>query len=87
MPRTQKNPQKIAEGLAKGLTQVQAVEQAGYSPMTAQKKAYAIVKRPMVQSAFTEALEQLALCFLIFEHPLSSGTRAVPDKITVELEP
>ena len=48
MPRKQKNPQKIAEGLAQGLTQMQAVEEAGYSPMTAQKKAYDIVKRPVV---------------------------------------
>jgi hypothetical protein len=37
MPRKQKNPQKIAEGLAQGLTQVKAVEEAGYSPMTAQE--------------------------------------------------
>ena len=63
MPRTQKNPRKIAEGLAKGLTQMKAVEEAGYSPMTAQKKAYAMVKRPMVQSALTEALERQGMTF------------------------
>jgi hypothetical protein len=63
MPRKQKNPQKIAEGLAQGLTQVKAVEEAGYSPMTAQKKAYAIVKRPMVQTALTEALERQGMTF------------------------
>jgi hypothetical protein len=63
MPRKQKNPQKIAEGLAKGLTQMKAVEQAGYSPTTAQKKAYAIVKRPLVQSALTEALERQGVTF------------------------
>ena len=63
MPRKQKNPQKVAEGLAKGLTQVQAVEEAGYSPMTAQKKAYAIVKRPIVQSALTDALELQGMTF------------------------
>ena len=63
MPRKQKNPQKIAEGLAQGLTQVKAVEEAGYSPMTAQKKAYDIVKRPLVQSALTEALERQGMTF------------------------
>ena len=31
MPRKQKNPWKIAEGLAKGLTQMQAVQEAGYA--------------------------------------------------------
>ena len=63
MPRKQKNPQKIAEGLAQGLTQVKAVEEAGYSPMTAQKKAYDIVKRPLVQTALTEALERQGMTF------------------------
>jgi phage terminase small subunit len=63
MPRTQKNPQKVAEGLAKGLTQMKACEEAGYSPMTAQKKGYAIVKRAIVQSALTEALERQGVTF------------------------
>ena len=63
MPRTQKNPLKIAEGLAKGLTQMKAVEEAGYSPLTAQKKAYSIAKRPLVQSALTEALERQGMTF------------------------
>ena len=63
MPRKQKNPQKIAEGLAQGLTQVKAVEEAGCSPMTAQKKAYDIVKRPVVQTVLTEALERQGMTF------------------------
>jgi hypothetical protein len=59
MPRQQKNPWKIAEGLAKGLTQMQAVQEAGYAASTAQKKAYAIVKRPSVQSALTDCCERI----------------------------
>jgi hypothetical protein len=59
MPRQQKNPWKIAEGLAKGLTQMQAVLEAGYAASTAQKKAYAIVKRPLVQSALTDTCERI----------------------------
>ena len=59
MPRKQKNPWKIAEGLAKGLTQMQAVLEAGYAASTAQKKAYAIVKRPLVQSALTDSCERI----------------------------
>lgn len=49
---------KVAEGLARGLSKREAVRQAGYSLMTAEKKASAIVKRPLVQSALTEALER-----------------------------
>lgn len=59
MPRKQKNLWKIAEGLAKGLTQMQAVQEAGYAASTAQKKAYAIVKRPLVQSALTDTCERI----------------------------
>jgi len=59
MPRKQKNPWKIAEGLAKGLTQMQAVLEAGYAASTAKKKAYAIVKRPLVQSALTDTCERI----------------------------
>ena len=47
MPRKHKNPWKIAEGLAKGLTQMQAVQEAGYAASTAQKKVYAIGKTPL----------------------------------------
>jgi hypothetical protein len=58
-----KDQSKVAEGLARGLNKREAVRQAGYSPMTAEKKAYAIVKRPLVQSALTEALERQGMTF------------------------
>ena len=47
----------MAKGLALWLNKRKAVQQAGYSPMTAEKKSYAIVRRPLVQSALTEVLE------------------------------
>ena len=84
MPRTQKNPQKIAEGLAKGLTQMKAVEEAGYSPMTGQKKAYAIVKRPMVQTALTEALERQGMTFDRILKPVVDALEATVIARTVE---
>lgn len=56
-----KDHNKVAEGLARGLSKREAVRQAGYSPMTAEKKASAIVNRPLVQSALTEALERLGV--------------------------
>lgn len=50
---------KVAEGLARGFSQRKAVKEAGYSASTAEKKAYAIVKRPLVQSGLTEAVERI----------------------------
>lgn len=54
-----KDQNKVAEGLARGFSQRKAVKEAGYSALTAEKKAYAIVKRPLVQSALTEAVERI----------------------------
>ncbi len=53
----------MAEGLARALSKREEVRQAPYSPMTADTKGYAIVKRPMVQSALTEALERQGVTF------------------------
>jgi hypothetical protein len=58
-----KDQHKVAEGLARGLSKREAVRQAGYSPITADKKAYDIVKRPVVQTALTEALERQGMTF------------------------
>ena len=54
---------KVAEGLARGLSKREAVRQAGYSDSTAEKKAYDIVNRPLVQTALTEALERQGVTF------------------------
>ena len=58
-----KDQRKVAEGLAQGMSQRQAVHEAGYSYKTAEKKAYSIVKRPLVLSALTEALERQGVTF------------------------
>ncbi len=52
---------KVAQALAEGLNQTEAVRRAGYSEQTARKKAFAIVRRQEVQSALTEAYERLGL--------------------------
>jgi len=52
---------KVAQGLASGLNQSQAVREAGYAESTVRKKAYQIVQRPLVQSALTDALERQGL--------------------------
>ena len=77
MRKKHKNARTIAEGLAKGLTQMKAVEEAGYAPSTAQKKAYAIVKRPLVQSALTEAIERQGVTFDDILQPYFDGLKAM----------
>ena len=67
---------KVAEGLARGLSKREAVRQAGYSDSTAEKKASAIVNRPLVQSALTEALERQGVTFDQILKPLMDALGA-----------
>ncbi len=75
----------VALGLAQGLSQVEAVKQAGYSDSTAEKKAFEIVRRPQVQNFLTEALE------LVQGHDemLEAAAEAIqpPDEDHVHLTP
>ncbi len=49
----------VAFNLAKGMTPEQAVVKAGYSPTTARKKAYQIIRHPVVQSLLTESVTRV----------------------------
>ena len=51
--------QSVALNLAKGMTPEQAVVKAGYSPTTARKKAYQIIRHPVVQSLLTESVTRV----------------------------
>ncbi len=66
----------VALGLAQGLSQIEAVKQAGYADSTAQKKAYRIVQRPQVQSFLTEALEALGVTARQILQPIKDGLEA-----------
>ncbi len=66
----------VALGLARGLTQIEAVKQAGYSESTAEKKAYRIVRHPQVQSVLTEALEALGVTARKIMQPVIDGLEA-----------
>ena len=46
----------VALNLAKGMNPEQAVIEAGYSPTTARKKAYQIIRHPVVQSLLTDSV-------------------------------
>ncbi len=66
----------MALGLAQGLSQIEAVKQAGYSDSTAEKKAYRIVRHPQVQSVLTEALEALGVTARQIMQPVIDGLEA-----------
>lgn len=66
----------VALGLAKGLSQVEAVKQAGYADSTAEKLAYQIVRRPQIQSFLTEALEELGVTAKQIMRPIKDGLEA-----------
>ncbi len=66
----------VALGLAQGLSQIEAVKQAGYSDSTAEKKAYRIVRYPQVQSVLTEALEALGVTAKQILQPIKDGLEA-----------
>ncbi len=66
----------VALGLAHGLSQIEAVKQAGYADSTAEKKAYRIVRHPQVQSVLTEALEALGVTAKKIMQPVIDGLEA-----------
>ena len=66
----------MALGLAKGLSQIEAVKQAGYADSTAEKKAYRIVRHPQVQSVLTETLEALGVTARQILQPIKDGLEA-----------
>ncbi len=66
----------VALGLAQGLSQIEAVKQAGYSDSTAEKKAYRIVRHPQIQSFLTEALEALGVTAKKIMQPVIDGLEA-----------
>lgn len=49
----------VAKNLAIGMNPEQAVIEAGYSPMTARKKAYLVIRHPEVQSILTESVARV----------------------------
>ncbi len=74
--KAKRSQRAVALGLAQGLSQIEAVKQAGYSDSTAEKKAYRIVRHPQVQSVLTEALEALGVTAKQILQPIKDGLAA-----------
>ncbi len=75
MPR-RRNLQKVAKGLARGLSGADALRQAGYAESTIDKKGFEIIRRPQVQSFLTEALEALGVTAKKIMQPVIDGLEA-----------
>lgn len=50
---------QVAKNLLKGMTAQEAMVKAGYTPATADKCAFAVVRHPQVQSILTESLARV----------------------------
>ncbi len=50
---------RAAENLAKGMSATQAMVEAGYSKFYANSEGYKVVKKPYIQSIFTEAIQRV----------------------------
>src|SRR5690349_12484362 len=60
--RVGKNRQRqlaAAKNLARGMNPEEALVAAGYSPSTARKNGYAIVRQPYIQSLLTESCQRV----------------------------
>ncbi len=75
MPR-RKNLQKVAKGLARGLSGADALRQVGYAESTIDKKGYQIIRRPQVQSFLTETLEAGGVTAQKILQPIIDGLEA-----------
>ncbi len=71
----------FVKGLAEGRSQAGAARRTGYSEQVATKKAYQMLQRPLVQSAFTDALERAGLTWDQIVKPLKEALEA-----TIHLE-
>lgn len=67
---------QFVKGLARGLTQKEAALRAGYADTTAHKKAYDIIRRPLVQSALTEAFLRIGGTMDALMLPIAEGVKA-----------
>jgi hypothetical protein len=67
---------RFVMGLVKGKSRIQAAKDAGYATSTAEKKSYAILQRPLVRSALTNALERLGVTLEHIVQPIADALTA-----------
>ncbi len=71
-----KRERKFVAGVAGGKSYIQAAKDAGYAKSTAEKKASAILNRPLVKSALTKALEACGVKYADILRPIADALKA-----------
>ena len=71
-----KRERKFVAGVAEGKSLTQAAKDAGYAKSTAEKKASAILSRPLVKSELTKALEACGVKFADILRPIADALKA-----------
>lgn len=67
----------FVKGLVKGNSMIQAAKDAGYATSTAEKEPYAILQRPLVKSALTEAMTKIGMTHEMMVQPLKDALTAM----------
>jgi len=67
---------RFVKGVVAGKSLTQAAKDAGYARSTAEKKAYAILQRPLVRSALTNALGRLGVTLEHIVQPIADALKA-----------
>jgi hypothetical protein len=67
---------RFVKGVAAGKSRIQAAKDAGYAQSTAEKKSYAILQRPLVKSALTEAMVRIGMTHEMMVQPLKDALTA-----------
>ena len=71
-----KRERKLIAGVAAGKSDIQAAKDAGYANSTAEKKASAILNRPLVKSELTKALEACGVKMADIMRPIADALKA-----------
>jgi hypothetical protein len=71
-----KRERKFVAGVVEGKPLIRAAKDAGYAKSTAEKKSFAILRRPLVQSELTKAMERHGLTMKRIVQPIVAGLTA-----------
>jgi hypothetical protein len=71
-----KRERKFIAGIVEGKSQIRAAKDAGYANSTAEKKASTMLRRPLVQSELTKAMERHGLTMKRIVQPIVAGLTA-----------
>src|SRR4029077_11616402 len=77
-----KRERRFVKGVIEGKSMIQAAKDAGYATSTAEKKSYAILQRPLVRSALTNALERVGVTLEHIVQPIADALKATKSYVS-----